>query len=53
MGMGGVLDLHIPVTSMISVIKDYDGDERDVEKVQLIERKMLPWIQEKNQPKSS
>jgi hypothetical protein len=45
-GMSGMLPLPIPVTSMASYTHTMGGDERDLEKVQLIERKMLPWIRE-------
>lgn len=41
----------IPITTMLDVCHAYGGDERDTEKMQLIERTMLPWIQKQERPK--
>ena len=48
-GMGGINP--IPVTSVISVVEAYGGNERDIDKVLRIEGEMLPVIREniKNQ----
>lgn len=45
-GMSGAVALPIPATNMVDLVHAYGGDEREVEKVQIIERHMLPWIRE-------
>ena len=52
-GMNGMFVQSIPLSTMLDVGHAYGADERDVEKVQLIERKMLPWIREREKPKQS
>jgi len=46
--MNGALLLPIPVTSMVNYTHAMGGNEQDMDKVKLIERKMLPWLQEKS-----
>ena len=52
-GMGGVMHKPVPARSMIAINDAYGGTERDLEKVMLIERKMLPFIREQAQQDSS
>jgi hypothetical protein len=49
--MGGVM--AIPATSVIQIVKEYGGGERDVDKVLFIESKMLPYIREQAKSQSS
>lgn len=48
--MGGIMPIR--VTSAVSLIKDFGGNERDVEKVLRIENEMLPVIRDNAKSKS-
>jgi len=50
-GMGGMLSSPVSLARMIEINHVYDGTEADLEKIQLIERQMLPWIREQEKPK--
>jgi len=50
-GMGGAMSSPVPLSRMIEVNDVYGGTEADLEKIQLVERKMLPWIREQEKPK--
>jgi hypothetical protein len=45
-GMGGAIKMHIPYLTMAQVVEYRGGSARDLEKVMLIEKSMLPVIWE-------